>query len=192
MIVRVLLIDAFPLDDPDRAVVDEAVDVLSAGGHQVDRLGLVETGFELAMSPAERAAYHTDEPLVAEETARSAELIARAEGLLFCYPTTTFTVPALLKGWLERVLVLGVGFEFDEKGRVSPGMTQIRRLGVVTTSPHRWLTTRRHRDLGRRTIMWTLRLNCHRLCRRTFVSIPAGAGGASSTGRRLRGRLGRW
>jgi len=177
--VRVLLIDAYPADDPDRPVADAAADALVAKGHEVDHLRLVDEGFEPFMSGAEREAYHTDAPLISEDAKASADLVRQSDALLFCYPTVAHTVPAVLKGWLERVLVLGVAFEFDAKGRIAPGMTQVRRIGAITTSPHGWVTTRRHGDLGRRTIMWTLRLNCHKLCRRTFVGIPRGAGATS-------------
>ncbi len=190
--MRVLVIDAYATDDPDRVVAERAVAVLAANGHHVDHLELAADAFEPFMSSAERAAYHTDQPLVADDTTASAELVRAADALLFCYPTTTFTVPALLKGWLERVLVLGVAFVFDDRGRVAPGMRQVRRIGVVTTTPHAWLATRRRGDLGRRTIMWTLRLNCHRLCRRTFVSAPRGAGTDPAVGRRIERAVGRW
>ncbi|MEM9562132.1 MAG: NAD(P)H-dependent oxidoreductase [Actinomycetota bacterium] len=190
--MRVLVIDAFEPDDPDRMMAERAVATLTANGHDVDHLDLAGDGFEPFMSSGERAAYHTDQPLVGDDTRASADLVRAADALLFCYPTTTFTVPARLKGWLERVLVLGVAFVFDDKGRVSPGMTQVRRLGVLTTTPHGRRATRRHGDLGRRTIMWTLRLNCNRLCRRTFVSAARGAGADPAAGRRVERAIGRW
>lgn len=188
--MRVLLIDAFGVDDPDRVVASAAAETLTDAGHDVDHLGLDATGFEPFMSSDERAAYHQDQPLIAEETKAGAQALEWADGLLFCYPTTTFTVPALLKGWLERVLVVGVAFNFDEKGRTRPGMTNIRRIGVVTTTPHSRSATRRARDLGRRTILWTLRLSCHRFCRRTFLSIPTGTG--PDTTARIRRALRQW
>ena len=188
--MRVLLIDAFEPDDPDRAAADLAAETLVTRGHQVERINLVDEGFEPFMSEAERAAYHTDDPLVAEDAMASAVLVRQADALLFAYPTITHTVPAVLKGWLERVLVLGVAFEFDDRGRIAPAMTRVRRIGAITTTPHRWVRTRLHGDLGRRTIMWTLRLNCHRFCRRTFVGLPQGAGAAG--GPRVERALRRW
>lgn len=188
--MRVLLIDAYRPDDPDRVVVDAAAEALRTNGHEIDRIDLVDQGFQAFMSEEERAAYHTDEPLIAEDAKASAALVRQAQALLFCYPTVTHTVPAVLKGWLERVLVLGVAFEFDDKGRIAPAMTGVRRIGAVTTTPHGWVTTRRHGDLGRRTIMWTLRLNCHRLCRRTFVGLRTGTG--QRNGDRVRRALRRW
>lgn len=190
--MQVLLIDAYPIDDPDRAVADTAAEVLAGGGHHVDRLDLAASGFEPFMSPAERAAYETDRPLRSDDTRAAAELVRGADALLFCYPTTTYTVPALLKGWLERVLVPGVAFVLDEAGRVRPGLDRVRRLGAITTTPHGWLDTRRHRDGGRRTILLTLRLDCGRRCRRTFRSVPAGSGAAPRTRLRIERALGRW
>ena len=188
-LVRVLLIDAYDEDDPDRGVVAVATTTLRAAGHDVDHHCLQAQRFAMVMTEAERAAYHEDEPLIALETRAAADAVAAADALLFCYPTTTFTVPAPLKGWLERVLVPGVAFVFDAKGRVAPGMTNVRRLGVITTTPHGWRATRRARDQGRRTILWTLRLSCHRLCRRTFVSLPVGGTGHDA---RIRRALRRW
>ena len=43
--------------------------------------------------------------------------------LVFVYPTWWSGLPAILKGWLERVMVPGVGFVFDEQtGKVRPGL----------------------------------------------------------------------
>lgn len=167
--MRVLLIDGYPSGDPNGAVVATAMRTLEACEHEVERLSV--DGWA-PMSAAERAAYHEDEPLVTDEARVSAAAVRSADALLFCYPTMTFTVPASVKAWLERVLVPGVAFVFDAKGRVRPGMTNVRRLGAITTTPHSSAKTRRVRDAGRRTILWTLRLSCHKRCRRTFVAIP--------------------
>ena len=86
-----------------------------------------------------------------------------------------FNVPAVMKGWLERVLVPGVAFVFDDKHRVRPGMQNIRRIGAITTSPHGRLTRLRARDAGKRTTARTLRLSAHKRCRTTFVSVPTPA-----------------
>ena len=179
------MIDAYRPDDPDRIAVDEAVATLSGTGHEVTRVELVTEAFAPAMSGAERDAYHDDENIVSEEVRRSANLVAEADALLFCYPTTTFTIPQILKAWLERVLLPGVAFVFDSAGRVSPGMTHIKRIGVVTTRPHGRLAMARARDGGRATILRALRLNCARFCRRTFVGMPAGAVDRSLIDRRL-------
>ena len=120
------------------------------------------------------------------DTEAGAAAIRTADALLFCYPTTAFTVPACVKAFLDRVLLPGVAFGFDEKGRVKGAMTNVRRLGVVTRRPHGRLATMRARDGGRRTILRTLRLNCHRFCRRTFVAVRGEDPATEAVRRRLR------
>ena len=186
--MKVLVVDAFSPDGPDKALVHEAIATLRGSGHEVEHRPLVGGPFEVFMSAEERREYHGAEPLITDETIDHAQALKAAAALLFCYPTTLFTVPSILKGWIERVLVPGVAFVFDAKERVRPGLTNIRRLGVVTTTPHDPQQTRRARDAGRRTILWNLRLSCHKLCRRTFVLVPAGSADVTQ----MRRALGRW
>ncbi|MXY10665.1 MAG: NAD(P)H-dependent oxidoreductase [Acidimicrobiaceae bacterium] len=169
-VMRVLLLDGYSPDDADHRVVVEAVEELHAGRHEVDLLAV--HGFNPVMSAAERAAYHSDQPVISEDVRDSATRLQAADALLFCYPTMAFNVPASLKGWLERVMVPGVAFVFDHEHRVRPGMQNIRRIGAVTTSPHSRVARTRARDAGKRTTARTLRLSAHKRCRTTFVSVP--------------------
>ena len=169
--MRVLLLDGYdPLDD-DRRLVVEAVEELEAGHHEVDLLAVHD--FNAVMSAAERTAYHSEQPVISDDVLDSAERLQAAQALLFCYRTATFNVPASLKGWLERVMVPGVAFVFDDRHRVRPGMQNIRRIGAITTSPHSRLVRFRARDAGKRTTARTLRLSAHKRCRTTFVSVPS-------------------
>ena len=186
--MRILLLDAYDPDDVSRRVVDEAIAELEAGRHELDLLAV--HSFNAVMSAAERVAYHSDEPVISDDVRDSAERLQAAEALLFCYPTLAFNVPATLKGWLERVMVPGVAFVFDEAHRVRPGMQNIRRIGAVTTSPHSRLARMRARDAGKRTTARTLRLSAHKRCRTTFVSVPSPA--ADEGIARIRKALTRW
>ena len=84
-----------------------------------------------------------------------------ADCLVFVYPTWWSGLPAMLKGWLERVMVPGVAFVFDESnGKVRPGLRTVRRLvGISTYGSPRW-TVRLINDNGRRTINRALRMAC--------------------------------
>lgn len=186
--MRVLLLDGYDPSDDDRRVVVEAVDELEAGGHEVDLLEV--HGFNAVMSAAERAAYHSDQPVISDDVRDSATRLQAADALLFCYPTVAFNVPASLKGWLERVMVPGVAFVFDDQHRVRPGMQNIRRIGAVTTSPHSRWARFRARDAGKRTTARTLRLSAHKRCRTTFVSVPKPADDEGVA--RIRKALRRW
>ena len=186
--MRVLLLDGYDPSDDDRRVVVESMEELQAGRHEVDLLAVHD--FNAVMSAAERGAYHSEQPVVSDDVRDSAARLQAAQALLFCYPTVAFTVPASLKGWLERVMVPGVAFVFDDQHRVRPGMQNIRRIGSVTTSPHGRVARFRARDAGKRTTARTLRLSAHTRCRTTFVSIPSPADNDGVA--RIRKALRRW
>ena len=186
--MRVLLLDGYDPSDADRRVVVEAVEELDAGRHEVDLLSVHD--FNAVLSAAERTAYHSEQPVISDDVRDSAERLRLAEALLFGYPTVTFNVPATMKGWLERVMVPGVAFVFDDQHRVRPGMQNIRRIGAITTSPHGRLARLRARDAGKRTTARTLRLSAHKRCRTTFVSVPSPADDEGIA--RVRRALRRW
>lgn len=138
-----------------------AVTGLEAAGYRVDLLDLYALGFRAAMSRDERHAYHEAEPILDPLVRDHATLVQQIDTLVFVYPTWWSGLPAILKGWLERVLVPGIGFRFDEaSGKIRPGLTNIRRLaGISTYGSPRWYV-RAVNDNGRRTLMRALRLSC--------------------------------
>eukprot|EP00759_Apiculatamorpha_spiralis_P040177 PhF_6_TR38843/c0_g1_i1/m.58085 len=57
-----------------------------------------------------------------------------ADTVVFVYPTWWFNVPSVLKGFFDRCFVPGVGFRYDHAlGKRTVGLTNISRVGVVTT-----------------------------------------------------------
>jgi putative NADPH-quinone reductase len=138
--MRVLVIYCHPRPDSFSAALrDAAVDGLTASGHAVELRDLYAEGFDPVLSPRQRGGYFDE-----AENARGLEAhvaaLRRAEGLLLVYPTWWFGMPALLKGWLDRVWLPGVAFHLGGVKALQPLLTDIRRIGVVTTygSP-RWL-----------------------------------------------------
>ena len=113
------------------------------------------------MSAAERAAYHGERPILDPVVERYAELVRSAQLLVFVYPTWWSGLPAILKGWLDRVLVPGVAFEFHERTeRVRPALGHVRRIVGVSTygSPKTYVMA--INDNGRRTLTRALRMCC--------------------------------
>ena len=78
-----------------------------------------------------------------------------AEGLVVIYPTWYYGVPAMLKGWLERVWLPGVTFEIatGKQHRPRAKLQHIKLLVGITTSGSPWWWIRLIRDPGRS--MWT-------------------------------------
>ena len=108
------------------------------------------------------------DPVVADHVAR----LTGATALVLVHPTWWSGQPAVMKGWLDRVLVLGAAYELvPGRDRVRGRLRQIRRLAVVTThgSP-RWVNVLQG-EAGRLTALRQVRLLCHPRCRRQWVAM---------------------
>lgn len=138
------------------------------GGHEVTVLDLYAAGFDPVMSREERAAYHTDIPILDPLARQHADLVLAHDALVFVYPTWWGSLPAMLKGWLEKVLVQGVGFRLDN-GRVRPGLTHVRRIVGISTYGSPWWVTKVTNDGGRRTITRALRMSAGRTAKTTWI-----------------------
>ena len=137
-----------------------AVAGLRASGHEVEVVDLYAQGFRAAMSPEERRAYHSADPVLDPQVADHAALVRRVDTLVFVYPTWWSGLPAILKGWLERVMLPGVAFRLDERTqRVRPALTHVRRIvGISTYGSPRWYVGLVN-DNGRRTLCRALRVS---------------------------------
>ena len=174
VVVLALVVVAHPCADSlTHAAAARAEAGLRAAGYDVTVLDLYALGFRAAMSTAEREAYHGDIPLLDPLAASHADLVRSAEALVFVYPTWWSGLPAILKGWLERVLVPGVGFVFDEDGKVRPGLSNVRHLIGVSTYGSPRAAVRTINDNGRRTISRALRMSCGLRTRTKWLGLYA-------------------
>ncbi len=170
-----LVVVAHPSTDSYcHALAARAETGLLAAGHEVIVLDLYASGVQAAMTAQEREAYHGASPIVDPQIAEHAALVQRAEALVFVYPTWWSGLPAILKGWLERVMVPGVGFVLDERtNKVRPGLGQMRRLVGISTygspRPYVWLVN----DNGRRIITRALRMSCGLRVRTSWLGLYA-------------------
>ena len=130
--MKVLVLYAHPVEESFCGALHHAVvEGLEAAGHTVDDCDLYAEGFEASLSRAERLAYHdlaTNRATVAPYVAR----LLAAEALVLVHPVWNYGMPAILKGFLDRVFLPGVSFGLVD-GRVRPILHNIARLGIVTT-----------------------------------------------------------
>ena len=150
-----------------------AIRGLERGGHDVTLLDLYSIGFQPAMTNEEHHAYHGDEPVVDPLVAESVAAVRRAELLVFVYPTWWSGLPAMLKGWLEKTMVPGVAFVFDDDDKVRPGLQNVRHIVGITSygSPRPYVKL--INDNGRRILLRALRLNTGWRTRRTWLPFYA-------------------
>jgi putative NADPH-quinone reductase len=158
--MRAVVVVVHPIDTSfTHGCAAAAVRGLESGGHTVTVLDLYALGFRPAMTDAERHAYHGDDPVLDPLVGESVAAVRDAEMLVFVYPTWWSGLPAMLKGWLEKVMLPGVAFVFDDAGKVRPGLKHVRAIVGISTygSPRRYVAL--VNDNGRRILMRALRLN---------------------------------
>lgn len=196
--VQVLVLHAHP--DPtsfSHAICDVAVSTLEAGGHVVHRINLYAEEFVAAMSSDERRAYESDEPIRSDQVRNHGALVSSVDAVVFVYPTWWFGVPAVMKGWFERVMVPGIGFALDPvTNKVKPGLPNIRRVAGITSYGSSRLNVLVMTDGGRRLIGRCFRMMANLRCRRTWLGLY-GMDRASSDERRaflarVETTLGKW
>jgi putative NADPH-quinone reductase len=136
--MRVLVLFAHPVETSFVAEVHRVVvRSLIEGGHEVDDCDLHAEGFDPVLSRQERLDYH-DLAVNRRNVEGYVERLLSAEALVLVHPVWNFGLPAILKGFFDRVLLPGVSFRLVD-GIVRPNLHNIRKLAaVVTYGGDRW------------------------------------------------------
>jgi putative NADPH-quinone reductase len=131
--MRVLVVFAHPLKDSFHGTLHrDIVEVLREAGHEVDDCDLYAEGFEPVLSAEARERYF-DPAQNRQGVERYVARLLAAEALVLCFPVWCFGPPAILKGFMDRVMIPGVSFALGEDGRMHPNLRQIRKLVAVTS-----------------------------------------------------------
>ena len=138
--MRILYLYCHPLDDSFHAgIMREAVATLKAKGHEVDLCDLYAEGFDPVLTADRRRNYHD----VTKNREGLEEYVARlnaAEALVVQFPTWCFGLPAMLKGWFDRLLMPGVAFDISDPANVKPMLGHLRHIiGISTYGRQRWV-----------------------------------------------------
>jgi NAD(P)H dehydrogenase (quinone) len=169
--MRVLVVYSHPVETSYNAALHaEVVRNLTGAGHEVDDCDLYAEDFNPVLSRAERLGYH-DVPENQAPVRRYVERLQNAEALVLCFPTWCFGLPAMLKGWLDRVWATDVAFKLPAgKGRITSLMTHVTKVGVITTcgAPTWWSVV--VGQPGRKTLLRGMRALCARRCKTFFLA----------------------
>ncbi len=131
--MRVLVLYSHPVETSYNAALRRSiVDALAGAGHEVDDCDLYAEGFDPVLSRAERLGYY-DVPSNRRPVQSHVDRLLRAEALVLCFPTWCFGLPAMLKGYCDRVFMPGVAFDLSDPADVRPSLTHLRRIAAVVT-----------------------------------------------------------
>ena len=87
--------------------------------------------FDPRFTAADLAVHHKEAPPPADVAAEQAR-IDRADALVLVYPVYWWSMPALLKGWIDRVFANGWAFDFSTDAKLVKklGHLQVHLVGV--------------------------------------------------------------
>lgn len=138
--MHVLVVYCHPVETSFASALHrEVLRNLRAAGHTVDDCDLYAEGFDPVMSREERLHYH-EVPRNRQALQHYVWRLQRAEAIVFCFPAWCFGLPAMLKGFFDRLLMPGVAFDISDPARVQPLLTNLRRISaVVTYGRPRWM-----------------------------------------------------
>jgi putative NADPH-quinone reductase len=137
---RFLVVLAHPLPESFAAsAARTVVEALEAKGHTVDLLDLYAEDFDPRLTATERAAYMEPGYQPSEDVSGLVERLKASDGLVLVFPQWWFNLPAMMKGFIDRIFVPDVAFGHDKAGgRIVPLLTNIRSFWVVTSTGSPW------------------------------------------------------
>lgn len=132
--MRISVILAHPNDGSfNHAIAQTAVERIEGNGHKVFFHDLYKEGFDPLLFSEE---IPKDAPLPAVIT-EYCEEIAAADGIIIVHPNWWGQPPAILKGWVDRVIRPGIAYEFlesDSGEGVPNGILKAKAAIVYNTS----------------------------------------------------------
>ena len=117
----------------NHAIADTVIDQLNQNGHEIFFHDLCAEKFN-PLLPKEEFLKDAPLPLEIEKHCRE---ISEAEGIIIIHPNWWGQPPAILKGWIDRIIRPGVAYEFieEDKGEGIPnGLLKADRALVFNTS----------------------------------------------------------
>ncbi len=91
----------------------------------VEVADLSAEGFDPRFSAADLAVHHQEAPAPADVLAEQAR-IDRADELVLVFPVYWWSMPALLKGWIDRVFANGWAFDFSADAKLEKKLRHLR------------------------------------------------------------------
>ena len=172
--MKLLLIYCHP--DPDSfcsVLRHQALQALTQAGHEVREFDLYAMGFDPVFSRAEKLSYLTATEQNIAGVAEHVAALRWAEGWVAVYPTWFYGLPAMFKGWLDRVWLPGVTFNIAKakERRIGGELRNIRLFLGITTSGSPWWWLKVIGDPGRSLLMKGLRPLYAKRCRMKWLQL---------------------
>lgn len=176
--MKILVISAHPSNESFVASLRTAVlEELTEMNHEIRHHDLYAEEFNPVFSAYERLNHVGNIELKLQnlpDLRIHVEDIQWAEALVLVYPTWWSGQPAILKGWIDRVLMNEVAWVLpDGATRIRPLLTNIRKVVVVTTHGSTKFVNSLEGEAGKRTAFRSIRLMFNKRTRCHWIGLYA-------------------
>ena len=139
--MRTLVIFNHPYDDSFcNAILKSCTNGLAQAHKEIDVIHLDKEKFNPVMTEQELKAFaiaHTQpqeaEKLLSPQVLDYAKRIKHAEQLVFIFPIWWMLMPALTKGFIDKVFLPGIAYRYNEKDEMEGLLRNIKQVTVITT-----------------------------------------------------------
>lgn len=106
---------------------------LEREGHDYEVIDLYEEGFNPVLSREELKVYFAGE-IVDPMVKKYQDMLLKAEHLVMIFPIWWSDTPAMLKGWIDKVMLINSTWHLTEEGKLIGNLSNIKDLAVYTTT----------------------------------------------------------
>jgi putative NADPH-quinone reductase len=117
------------------AVLTSVLSGLQRAGHEADLLHLDKEGFNPAMTAEDLKGFVDGAP-VDPKVIEYRERMEKADHLVFIFPIWWELMPAMTKGFIDKVIFPGVAYDYDTTGRwpkMVKRLGKLKRITLITT-----------------------------------------------------------
>jgi NAD(P)H dehydrogenase (quinone) len=131
--MKVLIVFNHPYDGSFcNAVLNSVTKGLLKGDHEFGLIHLDKDGFNPVMTADDLKAFK-DGKAVDCKVLEYKERLEKAEHLIFIFPIWWELMPALTKGFIDKVIFPGIAYDYTQKGFMKKRLLRLNGLTLITT-----------------------------------------------------------
>lgn len=131
--MKIVIIYNHPYDGSFcNAILNAVTTGLLKGNHEVDLIHLDKDEFNPVMTAQDLKAFVDRKP-VDPKVIEYNKRIETADHLVFIFPIWWELMPALMKGFVDKVIFPGVAYDYKENGFMTKKWTNVKSITLITT-----------------------------------------------------------
>lgn len=117
----------------NHAILEETKKILTNRNEAFQVIDLYENKFD-PVYYAEELRYFSKGETPNQQVKKYQEMLKMSDGLIFVFPIWWFSMPSILKGFLDKVLLKNFAYTESDNGLLTGLLTNIKSVKVITTA----------------------------------------------------------